>query len=199
VPERLKRLGIEFEAIEGVPGMKAETVCVIKGKDGLLVLDEDGDSKDATEWVNDTDRTDYVDLGDYNEEFWSSDPGETYHATPEENVEDILREGLAPMNKTRGIDNRGTGAAVFTSSEIDLIQGSYGPKVFKIDLSAMRRDGYMPEVAEEEPIMEKRAKEALAAKIGLDDFNWEVESGVDETTLVIFGHIPPKYLELLED
>lgn len=157
---------------------------------------EDGYSpKRATDWIYDQhDPGRYVTLRDFNQDFWG-DMGDgfiLYHASPEENFESIRRHGIRASDETRGINNRGTGAAVFCSSNVNDIQ-SYGIPI-GIDFSAMKRDGYMPTVSPEGPVEEKEAYEVLARKIGLDDFFHEIEQGISEETVVVYGNIPAKYL-----
>jgi hypothetical protein len=55
----------------------------------------------------------------------------------------------------------------------------------------------MPEVVQEEPITEGQAYEALAHKLGIEDFNYDYEQGLDPGTYVFKGNIPPKYIKVL--
>jgi len=61
----------------------------------------------------------------------------------------------------------------------------------------MKKDNYMPEVSREEPIINANKRESLAHQIGLKDFFVETEHGISPTTIIFFGNIPPKYLEIL--
>ena len=154
-----------------------------------------GSPKPASEWIYDQyDPFKYIALPDFNADFWS-DVGDgfvLYHATPESNFDSIRKRGILQQEKTRGLANRGTGAAIFCSSNIDDI-AAYGIPI-GIDFGAMKRDGYMPTVAPEGPIEDKKAYELLAHKLGVEDFNYDVESGISEETVVVYGNIPPKYL-----
>ena len=107
----------------------------------------------------------------------------------------IMRDGLNPMNETRGISNKSTGSAVFTSDNPEDTD-SYGVAI-EINVGAMQADGYMPYVTQEEPVEEKNAKERMANMVGLEDFNWEVEGGIYETTYIFHDAIPAKYLRVL--
>jgi hypothetical protein len=151
---------------------------------------------EANNWIYSIhDPSNYITLRDFNADFWNDvgDGSILYHGTPQENLDTIRKSGLRMMDKTRGIANNSTGAAIFTSSNPETV-AIYG-KPIAIDVGAMKRDGYMPTVAPEGPIEEKQAYEALAHKLGLDNFNHEVESGIEEDTVVFYGNIPAKYLK----
>jgi len=163
------------------------------------------DMTEAHDWLNNVNwygRVDnYVTMPDFSKEFWEgvTDGTKVYHGTSEEKLPIILEEGLSPMYETRGMSNRGTGAAVFTSSEQETAQYYY-PVVLEIDVGQMKKDGYMPVVSQEEPIAEGEALNALAWKIGLEDYQHEGDSsdGLDAGTTIFFGPIPPKYLRVIE-
>lgn len=141
------------------------------------------------------DPVDYIDLPDELADFWAH-PTPLYHATTVDHVEDILEDGLRPRNATRGLRNRGVGAAVFTTSnpETTVLQ-SYGDVVFEIDTAAMARDGYTPEVAQEPDVVEAAALNALAWAFGIEDYAEEPENAPD--TVIVYGSIPPEYLRRL--
>ncbi len=118
---------------------------------------EDKSIYEANEWIH---SKSLWDLQDYypepeEESFWNNVyPGTVlYHATPDDNVESINANGLKVMDKSRGIANRGTGAAVFASENIEEID-SYGANVYEINMGLMKQDGYCPTVEREEPIAE---------------------------------------------
>ena len=141
----------------------------------------------------------YIDIKDFNEEFWG-DIGQgqfVYHGTREDRIDDVMREGISPMNETRGIENRSTGAAVFTSP-LPEIASTFYEIVLEIDLGQMKTDGYMPQINKEEPVEEAEALSILANKIGLEDFEAEYESGLDPRTIIFYGNIPAKYLRIVE-
>ena len=73
---------------------------------------------------------------------------------------------------------------------------------FEIDMWAMKQDKYMPRVSIEEPIQEGKVRESIAWMLGLQDYNYSDElygDGVWESTLVIFGWIPPKYIKIYKE
>jgi len=165
-----------------------------------LVLDELNNplASDISEWISDADASRYIGETNSHDDFWGSVTAgsKVYHGTSEENVESILSEGLSPRSETRGLSNRYTGDAVFTSPEAE-IAASYYDVVFEINVGQMKADGYMPRAAMEEPIEEAEAKRALAWKMGIEDYVTDVEDGMDPGTVVLFGPIPPKYLRKL--
>ena len=101
------------------------------------------------------------------------------------------------MNKTRGISNRSTGAAVFTS-DVPPIAGY--EVVLEIDIGQMKADGKQLSVSKEEPLEEEDAKEALAHKLGIENYYGESYSsdGLDHGTVIFYGSIPPQYIRVLE-
>jgi len=155
---------------------------------------------DANSWIWDQDEYSLTGFYPQKDNFWD-DVGDgliVYHGTYEENVENILKKGLMASSETRGLTNKDTGDAVFASLSPEGTD-SYGNVIIQIDMGAMKRDGYMPEVSGEEPLQEASLREALAWKIGLEDFNaydGMSSDGISEDTVVIFGNIPPKYLSI---
>ena len=160
--------------------------------------------EDPREWIYDIydyHLDEYIPSQDFNEDFWNGvTKGSTvYHATTEENKDSILKEGLRLEDRTRGINNRYTGNAIFTSDNPDDIS-SYGDVVFEINLGQMKADGYMPQVSQEGPLESAEQRNSLAYLIGIDniDFSSEYEGeGIYPTTVVFFDNIPAKYLRLL--
>jgi len=155
---------------------------------------------DADNWiwrVNDRDLPLFFPLKREEEEFWRNvgNVFEVYHSTKRDRVDSIKATGLLRKNESRGLDNRGTSSAVFTSLEPDQTE-SYGDVLITIDVGATKRDGYMPEVELEEPIIENELRETLAHLIGLENFYVESnDTGISPDTLIFFGDIPPKYLK----
>ena len=186
----LAEFGVNYEEVE-FPKAKV----LVFSTDATYVY-EDGSIMEAHEWVNNAEPLEYYE-SEPDDDFWQHNLQGfvLYHATPNENVESIMREGLNPMNRTRGIANRSTGSAVFTSDNPDDID-SYGEVVIAIDVGAMQADGYTPAVAQEEPIEEQNLKGNLAHQLGLEDYSWDVESGISETTYIFYDSIPPKYLRV---
>lgn len=127
-------------------------------------------------------------------DFWNS-PQTLYHATSIENKDSILRDGIGVDSKTRGLSNRSVGAAVFTSTNPDSID-SYGDLVLEIDTVKMKKDNYMPEVGLEPDIELAEKMNTLGNMIGLEDYNYESEQGMDPDTFIIYGGIPKKYLSI---
>ena len=61
----------------------------------------------------------------------------------------------------------------------------------------MKQDKYIVLVGKEEPIEEAEAREALANKLGIDNYYAEYEQGLDPGTIIFYGNIPPKYLRVV--
>lgn len=170
--------------------------------DGTWMVDCNRDHvKGLGEWINSADvsrvATEFGIEQDFNASFWAH-PAPLFHATSEENVDLIRQEGLNPMQKTRGLSNRGVGGAVFTVNELeDLGDGSYGNDIFEIDTPAMKADGYAPTVAQEPDVEEYELASSLAHRLGLEDFHRDSEHGMLPSTVIVYGAIPAKYLKLL--
>jgi len=198
-PEQAERLLLRLGADR--LRLTAPTWVLHQGKRGSLVIERNGSSfyvQDAKQWIYDTDVDSIFPTAeeDFNRDFWER-PAPLYHATTRENAARILREGLARRNATRGIANRGTGPAVFTTLDREEAEdGAYGDVVFTIDTRAMKRAGFMPFVAEEEPIRKYSARQALASMLSMDDAHFDLEGGISFNTIVIFGHVPPQYLSV---
>lgn len=204
----LNQFGFDWEEVK----LKAEVIITVKFKgsgvdDVYLITDfEDPSIEEAKAWVSeifDHNLQSYVEYPDFEQDFWK-DAGNgsvLYHATDPEYKEDILKHGLKMMNKTRSMSNRSMGSAVFTSDDPDSIAG-YGPLVFEIDIGQMKNDGYMPPVSMEEPLEDAKARDLLAWKLGVRDYNavseydWE---GLADNTVAIYGDIPPKYLKVYSE
>lgn len=127
-------------------------------------------------------------------------PSIVYHGTPDENVENILREGLECRFDSRGLSNKSVGGAVFTTSEESEAEG-YG-KVLRIDIGAMERDGVLPRVSQEPEIEYYNACDAFASRFGLylgDSVFYDVEQGMSPNTFVLNGPVPPEYISVEEE
>lgn len=189
----------------GTPQKADPVIVVIVGGKPYVVEEAQtgyGSVTEANEWLNDIMDHQlgyYVGYQDFNAEFWDGADGLVlYHATDPGNVESIMSEGLNPSSRTRAISNRGMGAAVFTGPSPEAIS-SYGEAVFAIDVGAMKADGYMPEVSQEGPLEDAAMRDALAYKVGIEDYRAAEEygsEGLSEDTVAFFGQIPPKYLRL---
>jgi len=178
----------------------AGTLYIVTDGKRLYVSDDCGDMTEAEQWLNNLYNIDnYV--------AWEKDITENiesvyYHGTPTENVESIMRDGLNPMNKTRGISNTGTGSAVFLTPRPEHGQ-SYGESIIEVnmsqwlsDLQASGQD--LPEMSLEEPIQECEQFNLLAYKIGLEDYEkWcDSSDGIQDDTLIVYDTIPPQYLSI---
>lgn len=157
---------------------------------------EGGSLTEVDEWIDNAEPYEYFEP-EPDDWFWQNPVPVLYHATEEENVASIQQNGLEETNETRGLANRSTGAAVFTSDSPDDID-SYGNYVFEINVMAMKADGYMPPVTQEDPIEEQELKNRLAAMLSVDDYHWDVDSDISPSTYIFHGGIPTKYLRLFE-
>jgi len=150
-------------------------------------------------WIAYVDPEDYLGPRDWSKEFWDHPTG-LFHGTSEENAEEIKEEGLLALDRTRGSLNRFTGPAVFAHPYPEYALTYADGKIVAIDAIAMKEDGYLPEAGPEEPVREAIMREALAWSLGVEDYydespGWD---GIDSETVVIWGSIPPKYLEILD-
>ena len=150
------------------------------------------------DWIYDYDLSVVQDEYDqqFNREFWGSGAGILYHATDSENYESIKQEGLGARAGTRGMSNRSTGAAVFTTANPNEAEsGVYGDLVVRIRADKMAKDGVTPFVFREPDVVEGELRSALAHAVGDEEFVYDYEQGISPDTVIIDGSIPPKYLE----
>jgi len=179
------------------------------GPDGPWVV-EPGEPlaywREAREWVESASERphEFYEERDESAEFWDGvGPGAyLYHATEGDNVDSILSTGLEARSDTRGMSNRDIGPAVFAISgesmdDVHAALDAYGEAVIRIDLGAMKSDGYMPEITGETPLEEADLQESLAHGIGYE-YEAERESDYMDDTVAILGDVPPKYLSLYE-
>lgn len=183
-----------------------------KGKKYFLEFDKPN-SIDALEYSNEVtdnpklarefiENLDYDNLDQYfddnfSSEFWS-DPVKLYHATTPENKNKVLKQGLKVQNNTRGLSNAHIGASVFTSMDPNSIE-SYGSLVFEIDTLAMKANGYTPELEEEPDIRNEKRINYLAEALGVENYIFDIEDGMDPNTVIIYGNIPTKYIEIYSE
>ncbi len=159
--------------------------------------------KDGSNWVWDVFHKGrmhyYLPNYDYSYNFWNEVGPHSivYHATKEEYKDEIIKNGLKKMNKTRGIINKGTPSAIFASWNEDDIS-DYGNIIFAIHLGKMKEDGYMPEVSKESPVEELEQIQQLCHKIGIEEcMTSDYGSyGIRDSTIIIYGNIPAKYLKV---
>jgi hypothetical protein len=198
-PEQVGNALVRIGATEvSFSGMKVWTL-------GKNVIEWDGKDRyatvsDASEWVYQVNVDDvYPNAEDeFNTQFWADaqSGGALYHNTQPGNVKAILEEGIGATEDSRGMSNRWEGPGVYTTTEPEWYEdGMYGDAQFEIDVGAMAKDGYTPYVKLEPDVQEGHLREAIANKLGIEDFAFQYEE--DETTVVLRGNIPPKYLTLM--
>jgi len=176
-----------------------DVVHVAKEGREQYVIEDDLRVTEAVEWVSRiNDPSDYYPdyEDDQNRDFWASTP-DLWHATTEDHVDSIREEGLRAENQTRGISNRSTGAAVFTADDPEaLAMGSYGDVLIRINTAAMKADGRTPYTSREPDVVDAELRGAIAHRLGLRDYEPEIEQGMDTTTVIVHGSIPAKYLDI---
>lgn len=129
-----------------------------------------------------------------NLDFWGAGtPKVLYHGTSEDNVADILENGLLPKNDTRGMSNRHIGSSVFLTSERE-VADDYGGAVLAINFEAMWKDGVRGQVEVEPDVAENWLRSSVASILDTE-YTSELESGMDENTYIYFSHIDPKYIQ----
>lgn len=181
---------------------------MIKLKPLLLEHDEDESQIDLDRiYWNTSYRADVLEkFGynyDFNKLFWEY-PRPLYHCTQEEYLPLIQTKGLTRQSKTRGINNRSVGAAIFTTQEGDEVESlrqSYGPVVIVINTEEMKKDGFMPVVQHEPEVEEAMELAFIFHKLGQEDVELsrfiDSSGGISEYTVIIHDNIPPKYLKVL--
>ena len=189
--------GIEFNVID----FKNKRIITIEN--GNFILDANSwKIVESLEWLSDLTEYEMEEMLDFKEyDFWDDEVYDglfCYHATNNENLSDIMKNGLEPRNLTRGITNKNTPSGVFTSLNEDDID-SYGDVIISINVGDMKKDGYTPNVDREEGVSEKDMKQAISHKLGIeyydDDNSWD---GISSETVIFFNHIPSKYLKVVE-
>jgi len=160
------------------------------------------DPKDAHQWIWDLwedSLEEYAPQPDFNKEFWQGG-GKVYHGTTEENWEEIQQDGeLRIKDETRGLYNRGTGAAIFASynpGDTD----SYGEVTLEIDVGQMIADAYTPQVSKEGPLDTAEMRRSIAYRLGIEDFYDDSASsdGYSEDTVIFHKNIPLKYIRAID-
>ncbi len=141
---------------------------------------------------------------EFNTQFWEH-PSVLYHCTSTENLQSIRTNGLTCQDKTRGINNRSVGSAIFTTQdkdEVESVRQSYGPLVITINTRAMKQDGYTPFVTQEPEVEDAEELLFIFNKMGHEDVNVSqfIDSGdgISEYTVIVHENIPPKYLTITE-
>lgn len=151
----------------------------------------------ALSFIEDADLDQYVGESSVSDDFWDS-PSYLFHATDSDNYDYIFEDGLRGSSNSRGLTNRSVGNAVFVSTNPDVID-AYGDLILKIDTKAMKNDNYTPEIGIEPDVEEGERKQSLAYMLGLDDYSYDFETGIDYDTYIIYGDVPAKYLTVYEE
>jgi len=149
--------------------------------------------EDAQEWIDQlSDDTVEEYFSKYNINIWDEvGPGFiVYHGTNKDNVNDILKNGIEARNMSRGISNRGTGNAVFTSQNPEIAYNAYD-KVFLIDMGAIKEDSYTPMLSRETALEDSKNRDQLASLISFQKYirNEYSSEGFDEETIIIHQFI----------
>jgi hypothetical protein len=159
--------------------------------------------QDANDFLNGYNTEQYLPFDpdeQFNKDFWQH-PSELYHGTLQGRLDSIMKGGLNPRNETRGMSNRGTPSAVFTSTDWDEANHYY-ETVLKIDTEAMKAElppTSLPFAGRESDIVEGEGKETLAHALGYEDYSYDFEQGMSPNTVILYGAIPPKYLSVAKE
>jgi hypothetical protein len=193
----LEQYGFEYEIINFSNG----PLVTVTINNKLYVIPDIswGEVKEAQEWIWELSEEDIMEFipPPPEEQFWDNVSGlSVYHATHPNNLKSIFKSGLEVRNESRGISNKWTPSAVFTSLTPEGTD-SYGSAILEIDVGLMKEDGYMPRASLETPVEAQNAEYALANKIGLENYipGTELSSdGISESTIVFYDSIPAKYI-----
>lgn len=175
-------------------------------KDGETYIIDDFENprmREAYQWVwdlSDWELEEYAPSPDLNKEFWESG-GRVYHGTTVENWQQIQKDGGLDMrDETRGLTNRGTGQAIFTSYNPH-DTSYYGEVTLAINVDQMIADGYTPRVQREGPIDEAMQRRSIAYRLGLNEeaFSEDSSDGMSEDTVIFFDSIPLKYISVTDE
>jgi len=202
ITHMLNQYGLQYYTIQFPEDTIIKTN--VNGTD-LIIPDPSFPSlEEPLQWIynlSDNDLYSYIPPNDYNIDFWKDNNISTlYHGTDSININTIMQEGLNPSNKTRGINNKSTPSAIFTTTEMDTL-GSYGDTLIEINVHQMRLDGFNHTVSLETPIEEAQTRQQLADKLGIQNTNFVSDyysEGLFETTVIFYDTIPPKYLKILD-
>jgi len=194
----LNKYGFEFEIID----FPNDKVIAVNIDEKIYIIDSFyyPSAELGHNWVSDLSDMAIMsylpDPPEFNQEFWQDPINPLYHATNEKYLDAIKKRGLLPRNESRGISNRSTGAAVFTSDSEEGTD-SYGNVIVMINTGSMKQDGYTPYVSKEEPLEEESYKSTIAWKVGIRDYEPSDSygsEGIYESTIIIHDKVPPKYL-----
>lgn len=197
----LEKMGANITGLKRWDGSETEFFKVEIPEHGVYIIDSESPSfkdSDLKSWVQGI-----IDSGEADE--WVRPiepdiPSTVYHGTPDENVEDILVNGIECRSNSRGISNRGVGCAVFVSAEYS--EADYYGVTLQIDIDGMERDGVLPRVSQEPDIEYYNACDAFASRFGLylgDSVYYDIEVGMSPNTFILNGPVPPKYISVAEE
>jgi len=202
----LEQNGFEYDYIQFPKGQEAIKVYNYEGDStGLIFAEYPFSVENSKEWIYGLGDATwyYVNEKDMNKEFWDgvSLGYKLYHGTSEENIENIMKEGLVPASETRALSNRYDSDGVYTSSDPS-IAANYYDVVIEIDVGKMKQANYMPTVQQEGPVDEAEALGTLAWILDVDNIDLSESyssEGISEDTVVFLGKIPPQFLRLLKE
>jgi hypothetical protein len=209
-PEDLEKLKADIKQYENVRALDDVLEDTFLVEDKVVTIDGDDFSvQDPEEWVFDQMESIHSNIKDkvesllterFNNDFQDY-PVTLFHSTPNKNLEALMKRGLQAESQSRGLTNRGVGAAIFTyDNEESTMTGSYGDTVLAIDCKAMKRDGLEFYVEQEPAVVENETAGVLANVAGADNFHWEAGGdGADDPATVILhiDRVPPKYLRVV--
>ena len=184
-----------------IPKLKNK-VLVFTLDNQIYVIDdfESPRAEEAQLWVNDQiwdsrKIAQYLNTPDFNKEFWQRPPNVLYHGTTEAFWKEIQEAGeIKVRSKTRGLSNRFVPPSIFCSTDLEVCQHYYDVSL-GINVRQMKADGYMPNVSQEPDVEKCSLEGSLAWAIGLEDYQPECESGMDEGTVIFYQNIPLKYVQ----
>ncbi len=150
------------------------------------------------DWIYDIDVYDFFPNYEqkWNDNFWRHPPL-LFHETENENLQSIMKDGLLPMDKTRGLSNRSVGSAIFTTMDLMASDGHYGDVIIQINTKMLSNDPNRPFVSQEPPIVESELRSAIAHKIGID-FESDVSLDMRDDTVILYGSVSPQYLSVVK-
>jgi hypothetical protein len=196
----LSKYGYDFEMLV-FPDNRFIFIVRLDGESYAIPDSQSPWPAEAEPWIYSLSDMELYDLyPDSEGNFWEDLPSDfvMYHGTYEENLDDIISQGLEPRDMSRGVDNRGTGPGVFMSDSAEQALSHY-PVVIEVALGAMKQDGYTPAVGREDPIITSNLRDALANRLGLTEFHSDLEDGLFEDTMICRETVPPKYLKIIRE
>jgi len=202
----LKQLGVDYVLIPHLWDDAEGLLCIEKDFEKYIADDLNYiEFVPVCDWFGDLDDSVFNYVEDFSEnfnaDFWKH-TGSVYHATDEENIESIMEEGLNPRCKTRGTQNRHICSAVFTSTESEEIHGIYGDILLEINIKQMYEDNLIHPIEREPGFEIQDAYRRLAWKLDIENdescYDYYISQDLSPNTIIIYGSIPPKYLNIIE-